>query len=142
MEPRSYLFFNRDEYSLRCREHREYRTWEASRNEVRYRQTIGHGGGYDAKNMMHTFRLIRMAGEIARTGRPEVRRRDREELLAIKNGGYRYEELLEMAGREIRLVDEAFSACALTDAPDRGMMEGWGIAIRDAWYRGRRLGSG
>lgn len=142
MEPRAYLFFNRDEYSLRWREHREYRGWETSRNEVRYRQTLGHGGGYDAKNMMHTFRLIRMAGEIARTGRPDVRRRDREELLAIKNGTYRYEELLEMASREIMTVYEAFAACALPEAPDRGLIEGWGAAIRKAWYGRRRLGPG
>jgi len=34
--------------------------------------------------MMHTFRLIRMAGEIARTGRPAIKRLDREELLSIR----------------------------------------------------------
>jgi uncharacterized protein len=140
MKPRTYLFFNRDDYSMRCKEHREYRTWEASRNDVRYKQTLSHGGGYDAKNMMHTIRLIRMAGEIARTGRPEVRRRDRDELLAIKSGAYRYEELLEMASREIRLVDEAFAASALPERPDSGMIEEWGIAIREAWYRRKRLG--
>jgi len=140
MKPRTYLFFNRDDYSRRCREHREYQTWEESRNGIRYQQTLLHGGGYDAKNMMHTFRLIRMAGEIGRTGRPEVRRRDRDELLAIKNGEFGYEELLEMASREIRQVDDAFAASALPEAPDRERIEGWGIAMREERYR--RKGAG
>jgi hypothetical protein len=78
MQPRAWLVFNKDEFSRRLRDYHEYRNWEQSRNQERYQGTLEHGGGYDAKNMMHTFRLLRMAKEIAKTGQPWVRRPDRE----------------------------------------------------------------
>ncbi len=94
MRPRAWLVFNKDEYSRRVRDYHEYRSWEQSRNQQRYQGTLEHGGGYDAKNMMHTFRLLRMAKEIAETGRPQIRRQDRDELLAIKAGSFSYDDLM------------------------------------------------
>ena len=134
MIPRTWLFFNRDDYSRQHREYHEYKTWEASRNNERYLSTLEHRGGYDAKNMMHTFRLIRMAGEIARTGRPVIKRPDREELLSIKAGTYSYEDLLAMAAKEIISIDEAFSVSSLRAEPDQAAIESWAIRIRTAWY--------
>jgi hypothetical protein len=57
--------FNKDSYSIYCREYKEYQEWEKKRNEQRYQSTLSHGKSYDAKNMMHTFRLLNMAEEIA-----------------------------------------------------------------------------
>ncbi len=134
MRPRTWLFFNRDDFSRQLREYHEYKTWEASRNNDRFLSTIEHGGGYDAKNMMHTFRLIRMAGEIASTGRPAIKRPDREELLSIKAGRYSYEDLLDMAAKEIISIDEAFSTSSLRAKPDQAAIESWAINIRTTWY--------
>jgi hypothetical protein len=137
IKPWAWLVFNKDDFAKRQREYHDYRQWEQSRNEERYKGTLQHGGGYDAKNMMHTFRLLRMALEIALTGQPQVRRPDREELLAIKAGRFTYAELIARAKEEIRQIDEAFAASPLPDAPDGAAIERWAVAIRKAWYAHR-----
>lgn len=137
MKPRTWLFFNKDDFSRKNREFNEYKEWEAKRNVIRYESTLHHGGGYDAKNMMHTYRLLRMAEEIARIGRPLVRRPDREELLAIKSGSYTYEELLEKSGQMIRTINEAFATSSLPEEPNPELFESWAIEIRRSWYQKR-----
>jgi hypothetical protein len=141
MRPRTWLFFNRDDYSRQHREYHEYKTWEAARNNERYLSTLEHGGGYDAKNMMHTIRLIRMAGEIARTGKPELRRRDRDELLSIKRGMYGYEELLDKAQEEMKRIDVEFASSSLRAKPDVAAIESWAVRIRKKWYRRCAIGN-
>jgi len=134
MPTRAWLVFNKDEFSRRLREYHEYRHWEQSRNQARYQGTLAHGGGYDAKNMMHTFRLLRMAKEIALTGQPQVRRADRQELLDIKAGLFAYDELMAKAAEELKQIDECFVASRLPAEPDIKQIERWAIEIRQAWY--------
>ena len=134
MKLRAWLVFNKDEFSRRLRDYHEYRQWERLRNQERYQGTLEHGGGYDAKNMMHTFRLLRMAKEIAYTGQPLVSRPDREELLAIKSGCYDYAELMAKVSEELRQVDEGFAVCHLPNEPDTQQIERWAVEIRKAWY--------
>ena len=64
IEPDAILFFNKDGYTKYCKDYKEYWEWVEKRNEVRYENTISHAKNYDAKNMMHTFRLLDMAIEI------------------------------------------------------------------------------
>jgi hypothetical protein len=66
------------------------------RNDERYKNTKSHGKNYDAKNMMHTFRLLNMAEEIAVHHRVIVHRKDRDFLLRIRAGDFEYEELIGM----------------------------------------------
>ena len=73
--------FNKDSYSIYCREYKEYQEWEEKRNEHRYQSTLSHGKSCDAKNMMHTFRLLNMAEEIALHKQVIVKRDDRIFLL-------------------------------------------------------------
>jgi hypothetical protein len=60
-EPIGILSFNKDGYSLYCKEYRQYWQWVEERNDARYENTISHGKNYDTKNMMHVFRLLNMA---------------------------------------------------------------------------------
>lgn len=136
MQPRAWLVFNKDDFSRRLRDYHEYRAWEQSRNQERYQGTLEHGGGYDAKNMMHTFRLLRMAKEIADTGRPQIRRLDRDELLAIKSGLFAYGDLMVKAAGELEKIDQSFVASHLPDKPNVDQIEQWAIEIRRAWYSG------
>ncbi|MGR8930496.1 MAG: DNA polymerase beta superfamily protein [Gammaproteobacteria bacterium] len=134
IQPKAWLVFNKDEHSRRLREYHEYRNWERARNHARYQGALQHGGGYDAKNMMHTFRLLRMAKEIADTGRPSVRRPDREELLQIKAGHFDYETLMAKAEQELKQIDQSFAISRLPPQPDAERIERWAIEIRKAWY--------
>ncbi len=70
--PVGLLYFNKDSYSIYCKEYKEYWDWVAKRNEERYNTTMSHGKKYDSKNMMHVFRLLLTAKEIAIEGKINV----------------------------------------------------------------------
>jgi uncharacterized protein len=95
--PVGLLYFNKDGYSAYCKEYKEYWEWVSKRNEDRYNTTMAHGKKYDSKNMMHVFRLLLMAREIAVEGRVNVLRSDRDFLLEIKQGNFEYDELVAKA---------------------------------------------
>jgi predicted nucleotidyltransferase len=117
------LFFNKDGYSAYCREYREYWEWVDKRNENRYRNTMQHGKNYDAKNMMHTIRLLQVAEEILATGQLHVQRQNRDELLYIKTGNAEYDDLLEQANNLIERIELAYESCSLPETPDEKTIE-------------------
>lgn len=135
------LYFNLEGYSSYCREYREYWDWVGKRNDARYRNTLRHGKGYDAKNMMHTFRLLDMAIEIAREGRVNVHRPNRDFLLKIKSGAIAYDDLLRMAEEKQAEMDEAFAASALPERPDPDLMDELAFELRDRLYQQHAFGS-
>jgi len=46
-KPICQLSFNKDGYSLHCKDYREFKEWEEKRNPLRYENTIKAGKGYD-----------------------------------------------------------------------------------------------
>jgi hypothetical protein len=61
-----------------------YQDWLMNRNPQR--AVLEAQFGYDTKHGMHLVRLIRMCRELLETGKVNVKRHDREELLAIRAG--------------------------------------------------------
>lgn len=53
--------------------------------------------GYDTKNAMHLVRLLRMGLEVLRDGVVNVKRLDADELLDVRNGKWKLNELIEYA---------------------------------------------
>jgi len=72
----------------------DYQRWKKERNPARAKLEAAHG--FDTKHALHLVRLLRMGYEILTTGKVIVRRPDAEELLAIRNGLYSLDELLEI----------------------------------------------
>jgi uncharacterized protein len=132
---KAYLFFNLEGYSSYCKDYREYWDWVELRNEDRYLGNIGHGKGYDAKNMMHTIRLLQVAQEILSTGKLNVKRSNREDLLAIKSGKFEYEQLLNMADRLMHDIEIAYAQSKLPAEPKRELIEAVLVEMRDELYR-------
>ena len=132
--PIAYLYFNRDGYSKYCKDYKEYWAWVKKRNEARYENTISHGKNYDAKNMMHTFRLLQMAEEILAQAKVIVKRPNREELLAIRSGDFDYDELIVMAEAQLDKVERAYQTSTLPEQPNKTELEQILIEIRKAWY--------
>ena len=128
------LYFNQDGYSKYCKEYKEYWQWVSNRNEARYENTKSHGKNYDAKNMMHTFRLLEMAIEIAKEGIIQVRRPNRDFLLGIKNGDYEYEDLLKMAKEKQLEIEEAFGKSSLPEEPNLELINELLFEIREDLY--------
>ncbi|GAB2792885.1 putative nucleotidyltransferase [Hymenobacter luteus] len=132
--PVAYLSFNRNGYSTYYRVYKEYWDWVARRNAERYENTVQHGKNYDAKNMLHVFRLLRTALEIATTGQLHVRRPDRDYLLRIRKGEFEYTELVADAEKLVQQVDAAFAVATLPEAPDRARTENLLIELRRRFY--------
>jgi uncharacterized protein len=135
MEVACNMAFNKDGYTIYCKDYKAYWDWVALRNEARYEGTIAHGKNYDAKNMMHTFRLLDMAAEIA-GGEIIVRRPNREELLAIRRGEREYDALLEEAEARLVQIDGLFEASDLPEKPDAEALNALLVEMRREIYSG------
>jgi hypothetical protein len=136
--PVAYLSFNRNGYSSYCRVFREYWEWVEKRNQERYENTVQHGKNYDAKNMLHVFRLLQMAEEIALTGELQVRRPNREFLLQIRRGEFAYADLVAQAEALVMRVEAAFAASPLPAAPHKEAAEQRLRQVRQMFYEQRQ----
>jgi len=85
--------YNKDEYKVAKEKHKQYWDWKKNRNKTR--SELEEHFGYDTKHAMHLVRLLRMAKEILTEGVVHVKRPDAKELLAIRNGKWNYDELIE-----------------------------------------------
>ncbi|MBC7862557.1 MAG: nucleotidyltransferase domain-containing protein [Bacteroidia bacterium] len=134
IEPIAVLSFNKDGYSKYCKDYLQYWEWVENRNEARYEKTQEHGKNYDSKNMMHTFRLLNMAAEIAKEKKVKVKRNDREFLFKIRNGEFNYDELVKMANEKMEEVEELFDHSDLPETPDVNTGNELLIRMREELY--------
>lgn len=134
IEPVAVLSFNKDGYSVHCREYKEYWDWVEKRNENRYQNTLEHGKNYDAKNMMHVFRLLNMAEDIATKGEIVVERPERDFLLRIKRGEFEYNYLLEQAMEKVNTVHQLFDKSSLPDSPNPKLINEILVELREEFY--------
>lgn len=135
LTPAAHLYWNQNAYAHHCREHLEYWAWVAQRNEARFQGTLEHGKHYDAKNMMHTFRLLHMAREIlSGQGLRVCRDHDRVELLRIKSGAYEYAELLDRAQTLVQEIDALAVNAPLPERADAQETERLAVRLRKEWY--------
>ena len=128
------LYFNKDGYSVYCKQYKEYWDWVGMRNEKRYKTTITHGKKYDSKNMMHVFRLLLMAKEIAFQGKLNVFRADRDFLLEIKEGKFEYNELVQKAEALKEELPLLYQQSDLQDEPNVERINSVLIKIRELYY--------
>jgi predicted nucleotidyltransferase len=129
--PLAWMHFNRDAFQAHCKAHREYWEWVSQRNEERYATNASHGRGYDSKNLMHTLRLLDMAGEIAAEGVLRIRRPNRDYLLRVRSGEFAYEDLVARAEEQLAEVQAAFDKSPLPDQPDREQVNALLVEIRE-----------
>lgn len=131
----AYLSFNIEAYSMYCKEYKEYWDWVAERNDNRYQDNLGHGKNYDAKNMMHTIRLLQVAEEILRDGQLNVKRSNREQLLDIKSGKMDYDDLLAMADKLMESIENYAKISSLQYKPDMEKVENVLVGMREVLYK-------
>lgn len=93
------LLYNERAWRQAMDDHRNYWTWRAERNEERWRQQESGELDYDAKNLMHTIRLLLSGRSILQQGVPIVRFEgdDRQTLLDIRAGRFTYSQVMQMA---------------------------------------------
>lgn len=133
-KPIAMLYFNLDGYSSYCKKYKEYWTWVEKRNEERYKSNISHDKNYDAKNMMHTFRLLYMAKEIGETGEINVHRNDRDFLLSIKNAEFEYDDLVAKAEQMREELNIIYEYSNLQEKPSLKKVNELLISVRSKFY--------
>jgi len=137
-KPIAMLYFNKDGYSAYCKRYKEYWEWVAKRNDERYKTMMSHGKNYDSKNMMHVFRLLSMAKEIAIDGMMNVLRKDREFLLSIKEGKFECDELLSKAEMLKEQLTLLYQNADLQDEPDIEKIDALLVEMRKKYYKETR----
>lgn len=109
-------------YNGRKTEWDQYQNWLKTRNPAR--AELEAKWGYDTKHAMHLVRLLRMGREILESGKVVVKRPDAEELLAIRNGLWNYEELIHWAREQEAVLDALYQTSnVLPMAPDRDRLD-------------------
>lgn len=98
-----------------------YDSWKKNRNKKR--QVMEEKYKYDTKHAMHLVRLMRMGMEILETGRVNVFRPDREELVAIRNGAWSYEQVEEYAEDCDKKMDKLYKTSTLPKNPDYNQID-------------------
>lgn len=125
------LFVREREWRAAMRHHQQYLEWKSSRNPRRAELEAKYG--YDCKHGSHLIRLYRMCLEILQTGKVVVRRPDRDELLAIKNGGRSYDSLLEEAEQLEAKCVAAYDTSPLPREPNRAELDREIVSITDEY---------
>ncbi len=128
------MYYNNDAYTCHCRDYKDTQEWKEKRNPKRYSKA--EEAGYNQKNMCHCIRLLTMAKEISEgKGFKLWRTDDRDFLMAIKNGDYTYEYLIEYAEKLLKEVEENLPKCNLPDHVDKEYVSKLTGVLRKAYYR-------
>jgi len=110
------------EYATKKKEWDQYQNWKKTRNPAR--AVLEEKYGYDCKHAYHLVRLILMCKEILTTGKVIVKRPDREELLAIRNGAWTYDQLIDFADTEEKRLNELYlSSNILPKFPNKAALD-------------------
>lgn len=91
--PKFIVKLNEDVYLADKDNHSNYWKWKRERNEKR--SELEAKFGLDVKHLMHLVRLMRMCEEVLTDGEIKVFRPDAEELLAIRNGSWTYDDAIK-----------------------------------------------
>lgn len=132
--PIATVYYNKDGYSVYCKEYKDYWEWVEKRNPERFKENVEAGKGYDGKNMLHCHRLLDMAIEIGRGEGIKVRRPNRATLLKIRQGEYEYADLISEAEAKILLMNELYDKSNLADEVDATFADALLVKIRRAFY--------
>lgn len=103
-------------YRTAKREWDQYQTWLRKRNKKR--AELEAKFKMDTKHAAHLVRLLKMCREILTEHKVLVKRPDAEELLAIRNGAWTYEQVIEFAEKEDEALNEVVKTCTLPKVPD------------------------
>lgn len=133
-KPICFIAYNLDAYSQHCRTYAEYQRWVKERNPERYRSNLDKN--YDSKNMMHMFRLVHMASEIAE-GRGVIleRTEDRQFLIDVRNHKYEYDELMVLLEEDAARMNALMASSTIPDHIDPNFVNDLMIEIRNQQFQ-------
>lgn len=114
-----------------------FHTWKKNRNVTRSELEVKFG--MDTKHAMHVVRLLRTAEELLETGVVLVKRPDAEELLAIRNGAWSYDKMMEFFEEKSNYIrNELFKKSDLPQEPDLDKAANVLIELREIQWYGKK----
>ena len=135
------LIYNRAEHERAVRDHGHYWEWRRHRNDARWQSQERGERDYDAKNMMHTFRLLLSGENILRCGAPLVRFEGEKLLLLldIRSGRFAYDDLIHMADERFAVFSASLETSTLPDAADAERIDALLYEMTMEWEAGYGL---
>lgn len=124
------MSYNKDGYTMHCKDYKEYQVWLKSRNTARYVDLAGHDQKIDGKNLLHCRRLLDMAIEIAYDKNVTVKRPNADYLLKIRKGQIPLDEIIEQAEKDIEGLDAVYDASDLPTSVDMDFINELLLEIR------------
>ena len=116
--PDTIVYYNKDGYSMHCKDYKAYQEWLAARNTQRYVDIQGHNQQIDGKNLLHCRRLLDMALEIATERTINVRRANADYLLSIRRGEIDLDSIITTAEQDLKRLENAFANSKLPENCD------------------------
>jgi hypothetical protein len=112
--------------------------WQKHRNKTRAELEIKFG--YDCKHASHLVRLSRMCLEILTTGKVNVDRTgiDAEELIAIRNGAWTFEQIKEYVDEIDKKADELYKTSKLQKQPNMEKIKQLCIQLCEKYHLNER----
>jgi predicted nucleotidyltransferase len=123
------LRFDRNAYSTHCKDFREYTEWLSKRNTQRYTWDQGKIS-YDLKNIMHCRRLLNVALEIAEKGTFTVLRPEAKDLIEIRRGNIKIEDIMKGLEDDKNKILKFFEFSKLPEKIDQKLIEDYLIKMR------------
>jgi hypothetical protein len=116
------LIFNDQAWKNSSADHHNYWQWRKERNDARWQQQEAGELDFDAKNMMHTVRLLLSGRSILQNGFPIVRfsGADLQLLLNVRAGKLPFDQIMEIANGVMADCEHLKSSTDLPDTCDRG----------------------
>jgi uncharacterized protein len=129
------LIFNEQAWKQSFTEHQNYWGWRKNRNDARWEQQEAGQLDYDAKNMMHTVRLLMSGRSILERGEPMVRfeGKDLSLLLDIRGGKLGFEQIMNVANDLLAECDRLKNIAPLPNECDRVAADKLLVEITHAW---------
>lgn len=129
------LIYNEQAWKQALIDHQNYWTWRRERNEARWQQQESGEVDYDAKNLMHTIRLLLSGKSLLEHGEPLVRvgGESLQLLRDVRNGRYRYEEILQMADAIVADCERLKAVSALPPETDAAAADALLQELTLAW---------
>ncbi len=127
------MSYNQDAFKMHNADWKRYTTWKKEVNRDRWVETKD-GKSIDAKNVMHLVRLMEMNREIATGKGCLVRRPNREELLAIRNGERNLDEIIAWAEVEEEEVKKLYEQSDLPKTVDMQLVRQILLRMRSDFY--------
>ena len=106
------------QYKQAKRNYDNYLSWKTNRNPER--AVLEEKYGFDCKHASQLYRLYVTCIDLLTTGKLIVKRPDAEQILAIKNGAWSFEQLMEWAKAQEEILNVLYDTCTvLPREPDR-----------------------